>query len=97
MKKEYIQTFSENLRASDHLILLPIFYAGGTASRDISSHDLADGIMKRGKSAEVIEGRKDIFKRDGEWDSFVILGARDETLSDFAEELAKILKCKQIV
>ncbi|HXW67990.1 MAG TPA: Mur ligase family protein, partial [Dissulfurispiraceae bacterium] len=88
MKAEYIAAFSENLRFSDHLILLPIYYAGGTASKDISSSDLALGIRERGKSVEVVESRETVLSRSGAWDSYAILGARDETLADFARDLA---------
>jgi UDP-N-acetylmuramate--alanine ligase len=91
MKREYIGAFTENLRDSDHLILLPIFYAGGTASRDISSHDLADGIRTGGKSVEVAE-RKAILERTQEWETYVVFGARDETLSGFAGAIAERLK-----
>jgi UDP-N-acetylmuramate--alanine ligase len=88
MKKEYITAFAENLRDTDRLILLPIYYVGGTASKDISSQDLADGIRLSGKSVEVIEKREDILKRVNEYKTYVVFGARDETLSDFAEEIA---------
>ena len=95
MKKEYIQTFIENLRDSDHLVLLPIYYAGGTAGRDISSRDLADEIQANGKSVEVVESREDILRRLNEYRTYVIFGARDETLSDFAKEIAGILAGKK--
>jgi len=88
MKKEYIEVFTKNLRDSDHLILLPIFYVGGTASKDISSHDLANGIRAGGKSAEVVKHREDILKRLDEHQNYIIFGARDETLSDLAKEIA---------
>jgi UDP-N-acetylmuramate--alanine ligase len=94
MKKEYIQTFVENLRDSDHLILLPIYYIGGTASKDISSQDLTDEIKAGGKSAEVIENRKDVLNRIMEYETCVIFGARDESLSDFAKEVADVFKMK---
>ncbi|TAL26065.1 MAG: hypothetical protein EPN94_03955 [Nitrospirae bacterium] len=87
MKAEYIAAFSKNLRDSDYLILLPIYYAGGTTSKDISSHDLAEGIKANGKSVEV-SGRKDILERLERWDNYIVLGARDETLSDFAKKIA---------
>jgi UDP-N-acetylmuramate--alanine ligase len=92
MKNEYIEAFIENLRNSDHLILLPIFYAGGTINKDISSHDLAKEIISKGKSVEVVNNRKTILDKLSEWDNYVILGARDETLSDFAKDIAKKLK-----
>ncbi len=91
MKKEYIEAFTKNLRDSDHLILLHIFYAGGTASKDISSHDLAYGIRTGGKSVEVVEDREDILKRLPAHKTYIIFGARDETLSDFAKAIASTI------
>jgi UDP-N-acetylmuramate--alanine ligase len=91
MKKEYIETFTHYLRGSDHLIILPIFYAGGTVSKDISSHDLADGVRAGGKSAEVPDMRSDVLASLPDFRSFVIFGARDETLSGFAGEIARVL------
>jgi UDP-N-acetylmuramate--alanine ligase len=97
MKKEYIGTFTRNLRDSDHLILLPIFYAGGTVRKDISSHDLVKEIRSQGRSAEVVERREAILDRMGEWDTWVIFGARDETLSEFARGCAQILRGRKCV
>ena len=95
MKKEYIDTFVENLRDGDHLVLLPIYYAGGTTAKDISSKDLADEVIARGKSAEVVRERDDILSKVKEFKSFIIFGARDETLSNFAGKFAGILKKQQ--
>lgn len=89
MKKEYIKAFSENLRDSDLLIILPIFYAGGTTVKDISSRDLADGVRTKEKSAEVVEKRADILKRLHKYQAYVVFGARDKTLSDLAKEIAR--------
>ncbi len=95
MKKEYIESFTENLRDSDHLILLPIFYAGGTADKSISSRDLVDGIRAGGRSVEAVEGRKAVLDRAGEWEAYAVLGARDHTLSEFARDIAKRLNTGQ--
>jgi len=95
MKKEYIKVFVDNLRDSDHLVLLPIYYAGGTAGKDISSEDLVDEIIARGKSSEVIKERDDILNKANEFKNFIVFGARDETLSGFAEKLAGVLKKQQ--
>ncbi|MEW6740415.1 MAG: UDP-N-acetylmuramate--L-alanine ligase [Nitrospirota bacterium] len=96
MKNEYIEAFTENLRDTDHLILLPIFYAGGTVSKDISSHDLADGVKAKGKSVEVVEDRNVILKRLNDqingYNNYVIFGARDETLSDLARGIADLIR-----
>jgi UDP-N-acetylmuramate--alanine ligase len=92
MKEGYIETFKTHLREEDHLILLPIYYAGGTSVRDISSEDLCDEIRAAGKSAEVLRGRELLFDRLKEWENYVIFGARDETLTDFAREIALRLR-----
>ncbi len=92
MKNEYISAFASNMKESDHLILLPIFYAGGTVSKDISSQDIADGVSAKGKSAEYVDDRKVILQRLDEWGNYIIFGARDETLSAFAKEIAVLLR-----
>ncbi len=88
MKREYIETFINNLRKEDHLILLPIYYAGGTSVKDISSEDLCDGIKVAGKSVEVLHERPALFNRLKEWDNYVVFGARDESLAEFAREIS---------
>jgi UDP-N-acetylmuramate--alanine ligase len=92
MKEGYIEVFAKGLRNADHLILLPIYYAGGTAAKDISSEDLAEGVSASGRSVEVIRQRSDILSRAGLWDTYVVLGARDDTLSEFAEQIAGRLR-----
>ncbi|HMK49560.1 MAG TPA: Mur ligase domain-containing protein [Thermodesulfovibrionales bacterium] len=91
MKKGYIETFTKHLRPADHLVLLPIYYAGGTARQDISSEDLLRGIVAAGKSAEALHERSSLLDRLREWDNYVVFGARDETLADLAREIAKRL------
>lgn len=91
LKDGYIDIFAGNLRGSDQLFMLPIYFAGGTAEKDISSKDIADAIAKRGSSASVLRERESIFGLLGRWKSYVIFGARDDSLSDYAEEIASVL------
>jgi len=91
MKDGYANAFSSGLREDDHLILLPIYYAGGTTVQDISSEDLCAEVRKSGKSAEVLHKRSDLYADIGNRNTYVIFGARDETLSDFAQEIARRL------
>ncbi len=88
MKEEYIESFAGGLRRDDQLLMLPIFYAGGSAVRDISSEDLCREIRLAGKRAEVLPERNDLFSRLAEWDTYVIFGARDESLSEFSRAIA---------
>ena len=92
LKKEYIEIFADNLRPDDYLLMLPIFYAGGTPVKDISSEDLCREIRLAGKDAEVLADRSSLFQRLNEWNTYIVFGARDESLSDYARAIAKRLQ-----
>ncbi len=89
MKDGYIRTFTEGLRDQDRLIVLPIYYAGGTAAQDISSNDLAAPVKAAGKDALAVMDRDSLIKDLGEYNAYVVFGARDDTLSDLAEGIAR--------
>jgi len=92
MKQGYIEVFIKNLRDEDHLILLPIYYAGGTSIKDISSEDLLNEIKSAGKSVEVLHERSLLFDRIKKWNNYVVFGARDESLSEFAREISSYIR-----
>lgn len=94
LKNGYIDVFANNLREGDHLFLLPIYYAGGSASRDISSSDLVDGVVSAGKRASLLSAREDLFRLDLPYRAYAVFGARDDTLSDFAREIADNLETR---
>jgi len=94
MKEGYIDAFCEGLRPEDRLVILPIYYAGGTASRDITSRDVAGAVAARGKAAEAANSREEILEDLGACRNYVVFGARDETLADFAREIARRLEGK---
>jgi UDP-N-acetylmuramate--alanine ligase len=93
MKDGYITTFIEGLRDTDRLMVLPIFYAGGTAAKDISSEDLAVPIKSSGKDVLAVIDRGSVFAALGDYEAYVVFGARDDTLSDLAEEIAARCNC----
>ena len=94
MREGYIETFSTYLRETDRLMLLPIYYAGGTASREISSGDIADPVRGAGKHAEVVGNRSGIVAMPKEWEGYVVFGARDDSLSHLAEEIAADIRLR---
>src|SRR6185503_4785940 len=53
-----IETFREVLRPEDHLLLAPIYDAGGTAQRTIRSEDIAVPLSSAGVSAKVASSRE---------------------------------------
>ena len=98
LRKELVDVFSKELRRNDILMMPEIYYAGGTVARDISSKDLTDEISARGGSAMYFKQRSDIIPKALELaapgDIFIVMGARDWTLSDFAKELFAAIKTK---
>ncbi len=92
MFEGYVEAFASGLRRSDRLVILPIYYAGGTTDTAVSAEDLAGEIRARGAAAEAAGARAEVLESVGRFQSYVVLGARDETLSDFAEEIALRLR-----
>ncbi len=89
MKDGYIRTFIEGLSASDRLIVLPIYYAGGTAARDISSADIAGPVRASGRDAFSVMDKAAVFDVLGDYEAYVVFGARDDSLSDLAGEISR--------
>jgi len=93
LKEGYIDSFYRNLRPNDSLFVLPIYYAGGSAIMDISSEEIASGVRLLGGRAKAVRSRRDLIGRlSGEDDCVVVFGARDESLSGFAGEIASTLR-----
>lgn len=86
-----VDAFCAGMGDEDVLLMPDIFYAGGTASRDISSADLIADIGRRGRQARHCPERADALAwlagnaRPG--DRIVVMGARDDTLADFARQI----------
>ena len=73
--------------------MLDIFYAGGTAAKDIASADLVGDLATRGAHANVPASRDALVQtlgaeaRDG--DVILVMGARDPSLTDLARAVAQ--------
>ena len=98
LRRELVDAFSAGLSAGDMLLMPEIYYAGGTVAKDISSEDLVKDISARGRKALYYKQRRDIIPKALELaaagDIFLVMGARDWTLSDFAKELFEAIKAK---
>lgn len=92
MKDGYIKVFSEGLGEDDRLIVLPIYDAGGTAVRDIASSDIAGPVAASGKSAHAAADRNDVCSLAGDYEVYVVFGARDDSLAQLTEEIAERLR-----
>ena len=91
MKHEFIDGFAGLLRADDVLLMPEPVYYGGTTDRSVGSEDIASGVRAAGRHAEALPTRDACGDRLVELarpgDRIVVMGARDDTLSQFAEGL----------
>jgi UDP-N-acetylmuramate--alanine ligase len=90
---ELAASFSASLSKSDFLFLLPIYDAGGTADRSITSADLAQKI--HGPQVNCVKERKEVIGQVAALakpgDVIAVMGARDDTLSAFAKAIAETI------
>lgn len=91
MKDEFIACFAEHLGDEDVLIVPEPVYYGGTADKSISSAVITQGVAERGKNALHVDNREiarvAILTEARPGDRIVVMGARDDTLTEFANEL----------
>jgi UDP-N-acetylmuramate--alanine ligase len=96
LKDDFVLAFSETLRKNDELFLLPIYYAGGTTLKDISSEDLAELVRMRSRSAWTPADRPEclamIREKAAPGDAILLMGARDPSLSSFARKIVETLQ-----
>ena len=95
MLNEYLNVFSTTLGDQDWLYLLDIFDAGGTADRTISSDDLAGSLRKKKSRIERPSDRHSLVDlirgRATPGDLILVMGARDNSLTDLTREIAQAL------
>ncbi len=95
LKDDFIEEISKALRPQDEIWMSEIFYAGGTAVKDISASELIDGITAKGKTAYFVEDRKNLLEtlrpelKPGT--VLLLMGARDPSLETFCANLYKNL------
>jgi len=91
LRRDFVDTFTRELRRGDRLWMLEVFYAGGTASRDFSAADIVEEIAENGVKAEFAPSRAWLAARIAEvasaGDTVLVMGARDPSLTDLAREI----------
>jgi UDP-N-acetylmuramate--alanine ligase len=84
LKDDYIATFRAAFRQNDSLYLLPIYYAGGSAEKNISSEEIVSGLGPVGFKARAVRDRSELLARlKGDarpGDCVIVMGARDPSL-----------------
>jgi len=91
MREPFIDTFAAELGPEDVLLMPEPVYYGGTADRSVGSRGITEAVADRGRRAEAWPDRATCGDRLLELarpgDRIVVMGARDDTLSQFAAEL----------
>lgn len=94
LKDEYIVTFRTIFRQNDSLYLLPIYYAGGTAQKDISSEDIVTGLGHVSFNAQAVNNREKLLtklKTDAKpGDCLLVMGARDPSLPALVRKIVAL-------
>ena len=95
MRDALVDCFASELQDEDVLVMSEPVYFGGTVNRSVSSDDIVCEIRRRGRQAFAFPDRAacgDVLVRLARsGDRIVIMGARDNSLSQFARELLRRL------
>lgn len=98
LKDDFIQEIAAVMRDDDEIWMSEIYYAGGTAVKDISANDLIQGIQALGKKAFFVEDRErfpDAVKSHLSAPCVLLLmGARDPGLEQFGRSVWEKLSGK---
>lgn len=94
--KEIMAEFSNNMNSDDILIMPEIFFVGGTVAKDISSQDLINYAISLGKknaffAPDKAAAMQKILELAHSGDRIVIMGARDNSLTDFCRQILEKL------
>jgi UDP-N-acetylmuramate--alanine ligase len=95
MGEELAESFAKGMEPGDRLYLPDPVYQGGTVEKARGSDWLAEEVRERGAEATHIPERaklgEALLARAKRGDRIVIMGARDDTLGEFARELVQEL------
>jgi UDP-N-acetylmuramate--alanine ligase len=98
MGEELAESLAEGMAADDRLYLPDPVYQGGTVERTRGSDWLAGQVSGRGRQAQHIAERAQIgdalLAEAKAGDRIVVMGARDDTLIDFARSLVEGLQSR---
>ena len=91
MREGFVDTFSRDLAEDDMLTMPDPVYHGGTVDRSVGSAHIADAVRARGRDACACGARAAAVDRivaaARPGDRVVVMGARDDTLSQVAAEM----------
>jgi len=91
LRNDFVTELAAVLRPQDEIWMSEIYYAGGTAVKDISANDLIQDLKKLGVNAFFVSDRNNLLEylklHFTDSTSLLLMGARDPSLGAFAEEV----------
>jgi len=96
LRHDFIDELSKVIRPQDELWMSEIYYAGGTAVKDISAGDLIEDLKSKGINAFFVPNREKLFDAIAPHftssTTLLLMGARDPSLGDFAKKVWGLLQ-----
>jgi UDP-N-acetylmuramate--alanine ligase len=94
-KDALVDCFADGMHDDDILVMLEPVYFGGTVDRSVGSREIVTEIERRGRKAFAFPDRSacgdNLVKLSRPGDRILVMGARDDSLSLFAQELLRRL------
>jgi len=91
LRNDFVSEIANALRPNDEIWMSEIYYAGGTAVKDISASDLIADLLAKNSKAFFVEDRNDLIKTmQNHFTSdtvLLLMGARDPSLDSFAAQV----------
>ncbi len=91
LRNDFVKEIAAVLRPQDEIWMSEIFYAGGTAVKNISANDLINDLKALGKNAFFVEDRNalldNIRPHFGDSTVLLLMGARDPGLEAFSKNI----------
>lgn len=95
---EFVENLSQCIGTHDHIWLTEVYYPGGTVPEGVTSKNVYEGLLRNGVNASFDPCRERILAEMAAaaqpGDILLVLGARDPTLTAFAQKLLDGLKTK---
>lgn len=91
LRHDFVDEIAKVLRPEDEIWMSEIYYAGGTAVKDISANDLIEDLKARGVNAFFVADRNELLNTMRPHftpsTTVLLMGARDPSLGDFAKQV----------
>jgi UDP-N-acetylmuramate--alanine ligase len=91
LRNDFVEELSKVVRPQDEIWMSEIYYAGGTAVKDISAEDLINDLKARGVNAYFVSDRNQLLEAMRPHftasTTLLLMGARDPSLGDFAKQV----------